>query len=156
MEDIKNVELSGKKIQIVGFKLNEEEYALEIDTVQEIIKDVMATRVPRSKSYINGVINLRGIVIPIINLKFRFGMSDTKYNENKRVIILKTGGVSAGIMVDSVSEVVEVDENNILPNPTQSNSDVNLSFLKGVCKISEERLMTLLNLEKILELKAAG
>ena len=106
-----------KTIQIVGFKLNSEEYALEIENVQEIIKKVKTTRVPRSKAYVNGVINLRGIVVPIIDLKNRFAMHFEKYDDNQRIIILKVNGISAGIMVDSVSEVIEVDETLILPNP---------------------------------------
>jgi purine-binding chemotaxis protein CheW len=152
MADIKNSE--GKKmIQIVGFKLNSEEYALEIENVQEIIKKIKVTRVPRSKEYINGVINLRGIVVPIINLKYRFDMSNMEYDDNQRIIILKVNGISAGIMADSVSEVIEVEEGFILPNPKQTNSEISADYLNGVCKIDEERLMTLLNIEKVLEIK---
>ncbi len=142
-----------KTIQIVGFKLNSEEYALEIENVQEIIKKVKTTRVPRSKAYVNGVINLRGIVVPIIDLKNRFAMHFEKYDDNQRIIILKVNGISAGIMVDSVSEVIEVDETLILPNPKQVNNDINSDYLKGVCKVDGERLMTLLNIEKVLEIK---
>ncbi len=150
---MENLIEKGKIIQIVGFKLNNEEYALEIENVQEIIKKVKTTRVPRSRTYINGVINLRGIVVPIIDLKYRFSMADQNYDENQRIIILKVNGISAGIMVDSVSEVIEVDEKVILPNPKQTNSDINSDYLKGVCKVDEERLMTLLNIEKVLEIR---
>lgn len=143
----------GKIMQIVGFKLNNEEYALEIENVQEIIKKVKTTRVPRSKAYINGVINLRGIVIPIIDLKYRFLLGSQEYDDNQRIIILEVNGISAGIMVDSVSEVIEVEDKQILPNPKQANSDINSDYLKGVCKVDEERLMTLLNIEKVLEIK---
>ncbi len=147
-----NIESKGIR-QIVGFKLNSEEYALEIDNVQEIIKKVKTTRVPRSKAYINGVVNLRGIVIPIINLKYRFLMGNQSYDDNLRIIILKVNGISAGIMVDSVSEVIEVEEKFILPNPKQANTEISADYLNGVCKIDEERLMTLLNIEKVLEIK---
>ncbi len=150
---MENLIEKGKVIQIVGFKLNNEEYALEIENVQEIIKKVKTTRVPRSRTYINGVINLRGIVVPIIDLKYRFSMADQNYDDNQRIIILKVNGISAGIMVDSVSEVIEVDEKVILPNPKQTNSDINSDYLKGVCKVDEERLMTLLNIEKVLEIR---
>jgi purine-binding chemotaxis protein CheW len=150
---MENLIEKGKIIQIVGFKLNNEEYALEIENVQEIIKKVKTTRVPRSRTYINGVINLRGIVVPIIDLKYRFSMADQNYDDNQRIIILKVNGIFAGIMVDSVSEVIEVDEKVILPNPKQTNSDINSDYLKGVCKVDEERLMTLLNIEKVLEIR---
>ncbi|TDT68568.1 purine-binding chemotaxis protein CheW [Hypnocyclicus thermotrophus] len=140
-------------LQIIGFKLNDEEYALEIENVQEIIKKTKMTRVARSKDYIKGVINLRGIVFPIIDLKYRFNMSSQTYDDNMRIIILEVNGVSAGIMVDSVSEVIEVDKSKILANPQQSNSEINTDYLKGVCKVNEDRLMTLLNIEKVLEIK---
>jgi purine-binding chemotaxis protein CheW len=140
-------------IQIIGFKLNDEEYALEIDNVQEIIKKISWTRVPRSKPYIIGVVNIRGIVIPIIDLKYRFNMNQQGYDDNLRIIILKIGNIAAGIMVDSVSEVIEVNESKILPNPQQSNTEINVDYLKGVCKVDEDRLMTLLNIEKVLEIK---
>jgi purine-binding chemotaxis protein CheW len=140
-------------IQIIGFKLNDEEYALEIDNVQEIIKKISWTRVPRSKPYIIGVVNIRGIVIPIIDLKYRFNMNKQGYDDNLRIIILKIGGIAAGIMVDSVSEVIEVNESKILPNPQQANTEINVDYLKGVCKVDEDRLMTLLNIEKVLEIK---
>lgn len=140
-------------IQIIGFKLNSEEYALEISGVQEIIKVNSITRVPRSKQYILGVINLRGIVIPVIDLNIRFGNGKTTEIEKKRVIILKFGNLSVGIVVDGVSEVIDISANQILSNPTIT-TNVNQEFLKGVCKLGDDRLLTLLDIEKTLEIKA--
>ena len=80
-------------------------------------------------------------------------MSEQGYDDNQRIIILKINGISAGIIVDSVSEVIEIEDKQILPNPKQTNSDINSDYLKGVCKVDEERLMTLLNIEKVLEIK---
>ena len=145
---------NGKRdIQIIGFKLNEEEYALEISSVQEIIKIPVTTRVPRAKPYILGVINLRGIVIPVIDLNIRFGKEKTVDIDKKRVIILKIGTVFIGIVVDSVSEVIDVSATEILSNPTITSS-MNQEFLKGVCKLADDRLLTLLDIEKTLEIKA--
>lgn len=144
---------NGKKdIQIIGFKLNEEEYALEISSVQEIIKIPVITRVPRAKPYILGVINLRGIVIPVIDLNIRFSKEKTVDIDKKRVIILKIGSVFIGIVVDSVSEVIDVSVTEILSNPTITTS-MNQEFLKGVCKLADDRLLTLLDIEKTLEIK---
>ena len=140
-------------IQIIGFKLNEEEYALEISNVQEIIKIPVITRVPRAKNYILGVVNLRGIVIPVIDLNIRFGKGKTGEIDKKRGIILKIGTISIGILVDSVSEVIDVSSKEIIANPTITSS-MNQEFLKGVCKIADERLLTLLDIEKTLEIKA--
>ena len=140
-------------IQIIGFKLNSEEYALEISGVQEIIKVNSITRVPRSKQYILGVINLRGIVIPVIDLNIRFGNGKTLEIEKKRVIILKFGTLSVGIVVDGVSEVIDISASQILSNPTIT-TNINQEFLKGVCKLVDDRLLTLLDIEKTLEIKA--
>jgi len=147
------MENAKKDIQIIGFKLNEEEYALEISSVQEIIKIPAITRVPRAKAYILGVINLRGIVIPVIDLNIRFGKEKTMDIDKKRVIILKIGTVFIGIVVDSVSEVIDVNAAEILSNPTITSS-MNQEFLKGVCKLADDRLLTLLDIEKTLEIKA--
>ena len=140
-------------IQIIGFKLNAEEYALEISGVQEIIKIQSITRVPRSKPYILGVINLRGIIIPVIDLNIRFGIGKTTEIEKKRVIILKFGTLSVGIVVDGVSEVIDVSASQILSKPAITSS-MNQEFLKGVCKLGDDRLLTLLDIEKTLEIKA--
>ena len=137
-------------IQIIGFKLNAEEYALEISGVQEIIKIQSITRVPRSKPYILGVINL---IIPVIDLNIRFGIGKTTEIEKKRVIILKFGTLSVGIVVDGVSEVIDVSASQILSNPAITSS-MNQEFLKGVCKLGDDRLLTLLDIEKTLEIKA--
>lgn len=140
-------------IQIIGFQLNKEEYALEINNVQEIIRYIDSTRVPRAKVYIRGVINLRGIVLPIIDLNLRFGLNRLEVDDDsKRIIILKFGLVTVGIIVDSVSEVIEVKDNQILANPTIS-ATINQEYLKGVCKLEEDRLLTLLDIEKTLEMK---
>ncbi len=139
-------------IQILGFTLNEEEYALEINNVQEIIKPVKSTRVPRAKKYIVGVINLRGIVLPIIDLNVRFNLEKQNKADKQRIIILKIENVAVGIIVDSVSEVMEIKSTQIYSNPA-IDASINKEYLKGVCKLGDERLFTLLNIEKTLEIK---
>ena len=138
--------------QIVGFMLNGEEYALEIDNVQEIIKKERPTRVPRSKPYIIGVMNLRGIVMPIIDLYKRFELENKEVSETQRIIILNINRVFVGIVVDSVSEVIIVEKDQIVSNPA-IRASVNQEYLRGVCKLDGERLLTLLNIEKILEIQ---
>lgn len=145
--------MADNSVQIVGFTLNAEEYALEIASVQEIIKIQKMTRVPRAKKYIIGVINLRGIVIPIIDLNSRFEIDKKDYESSQRIIILKINNVFVGIIVDSVSEVIEVDQEQILSNPTIE-AVIPSEYLRGVCKLGEERLLTLLNIEKILEIQS--
>lgn len=140
-----------KIVQIIGFKLNNEEYALEINSVQEILKISKITRVPRTKKYIMGVTNLRGIIVPIIDMNLRFGMEKKEYTEKQRIMILKIGVIFVGMIVDNVSEVIEIKSDQIFVNPTITAS-INQEYIRGVAKLNDERLLTLLNIEKILEI----
>lgn len=149
------MENENEKMKIIGFTLNSEEYAFEVSSVQSIIKFAKSTRVPRSKDYIVGVINLRGMVIPIVDLNKRFGMKSEYDKEKQRIVILELGSLQVGIIVDTVSEVIEVESSQIFSNPTITSS-INKEYLKGVCKLQDERLLTLLNIEKILEIKTVS
>ena len=157
MENVNAIEEKKEEVsttvQYIVVKIGNEQYGINIKYIDNIVRKQDITRVPKTQHYYKGVINLRGVVVPIIDLKNRFAMHFEKYDDNQRIIILKVNGISAGIMVDSVSEVIEVDETLILPNPKQVNNDINSDYLKGVCKVDGERLMTLLNIEKVLEIK---
>lgn len=156
-EILKEKEDNGEKIilQIIGFTLNGEEYAFDIKNVESIIKVIKMTRVPRAKKYIIGVINLRGIVMPIIDLNKKFNLkSKIRKSENLRIIILKIDTISLGILVDGVSEVIDLKQKELYSNPTIS-SGIDSEYIKGVCKLEEgDRLLTLLSIEKILDLKS--
>ncbi|BDU50128.1 chemotaxis protein CheW [Haliovirga abyssi] len=142
-------------LQIIGFTLNGEEYALEIKNVESIIKVIKMTRVPRAEKYIIGVINLRGIVMPIIDLNKKFNLnSKIEKSDSQRIIILKIDTISLGILVDGVSEVIDLKQKELNSNPTIS-SAISSEYIKGVCKLEEgDRLLTLLSIEKILDLKS--
>ncbi|OQY10768.1 MAG: hypothetical protein B6I28_00215 [Fusobacteriia bacterium 4572_132] len=138
--------------KIIGFILNKEEYALRIDNVKEIIKKIKMTRVPKTEKYIVGVINLRGVVIPIVDLNKKFKAAEVESN-SQRIIIVEIDLMMIGIIVDEVSEVLEVAEEQIFINPSIK-STIKKEYVNGVCKLGEERLLTLLNIKKILEMKS--
>jgi purine-binding chemotaxis protein CheW len=142
-------ELAGKYLT---FKLDVEEFGLEILKVQEIIKMMEITRVPRTPSFVRGVLNLRGKVIPVIDLRIKFEM-ETRENTEKTCIIVVTvqreiGSVVMGIIVDEVSEVLDVAGNSIEP-PPQFGGVVDTSFILGMGKIGE-RVVTLMDVDKVL------
>lgn len=137
------------EIQVVAFSIAKEEYAIDILAVQEIIRPTAITRVPKAPSYIEGVINLRGNVVPVINLRCRFGMVEGEQTETSRVIILNIHEMKIGITVDSVTEVIRINENDVeVPDLSDS---LDKRFVKGVGKYNG-RLLILLDLEEILEL----
>ncbi|HZW82277.1 MAG TPA: chemotaxis protein CheW [Candidatus Deferrimicrobium sp.] len=135
--------------QLVTFRLGKEEFGVDIMRVQEIIKIPAITFVPRAPRFIDGVINLRGNVIPVINLKNRFGMETTEPNNDARIIVIQVNGRTMGVMVDQVTEVIRIPENAIEPPPPVT-IGIDVAYLRGVGKI-EDRLIVLLELDTLLD-----
>ena len=141
--------LAGKYLT---FKLDVEEFGLEILKVQEIIKMMDITRVPRTPAFVRGVINLRGKVIPVVDLRLKFDM-EGKINTDKTCVIVVTvrraaGSVVMGIIVDEVSEVLDVAGASIEPAP-EFGSTVDTSFILGMGKVGE-RVVTLMDVDRVL------
>ncbi|MFZ5942950.1 MAG: chemotaxis protein CheW [Bacillota bacterium] len=134
--------------QLVVFSLQNEEYGLEITKVQEIVRFQEITKVPNAPSFIKGLINLRGQVIPVVDLKKRFYGTGSEVLEDTRIIVVKAAAHTIGIIADQVSEVMRVPEDSIEPTPSLIN-DFNQSGITGVGKL-EGRLLILLDLEKTL------
>ncbi len=134
--------------QFVTFYLDDEEYGVEILKVQEIIGLSPVTRVPNLPDFIKGVINLRGIVVPVIDLRIRFGLAGAEYTDRTCIIILKVDDKVFGIIVDTVSEVISISQQNIQPTPSFG-SKIRTEFIKGMGKIGE-RLVILLDAERLL------
>lgn len=145
-EEVKNRD----EIQLVVFKLANEEYAIDIDHVSEIRKMINITRVPRTADYYLGVMNLRGSVLPVIELKKRLYLPLTKRTEDSRIIILRVDDISFGITVDAVSEVTIIDKANIEP-PSSIDTNVERKFITGVGK-NNNRLLIMLNVKEIVGL----
>ena len=147
---------SSGEIQAVVFKLGNEVFGVDVHQVREIIKMREYTRIPNTPPYICGVINLRGQITTIIDLRKVFGMNSTKLSSDSRIIILDIKDTNTGVIVDSVLGVTRIPRENIDPPPkiTQTNA---LEFITGIAK-QENNLIILLDLEKLLEkgLKEAG
>ena len=133
----------------VIFKLGKEHYGISIDSVISIEKSGQTTRIPNAPDYVKGVINLRGEVIPVIDLRSKLGMKSDVMNKNTRIIIALDSEIVAGLIVDSSSEVLEIEKENIDKPPKNDNNGF-IDYVSGIGKTSD-RLVILLNLAKILE-----
>ncbi|MDU4959885.1 MAG: chemotaxis protein CheW [Sporomusaceae bacterium] len=139
---------SGEESQLVVFKLGNEDYGISILQVQEIKRMTDITRVPHTPGYIQGVINLRGSVLPVLDLKKRLGLPDSEYTDNTRIIIVNVRDMAIGLIVDGVSEVTALAAEQI--DSSQSVAGVDGShFISGVGK-KDNRLLILLNLDTII------
>ena len=140
----------GEVLQLVSFQLGQEEFAIDILGVQEIIRLVEITPVPNAPYYVEGVVNLRGKVIPIINLRSRFGLSLVEPTKDTRIIVVEVDHSSLGFIVDSVEEVLRLPEHVIEPPPTTGRDGFD-DFHKGVGRV-EGRLLILLDLQLLFGL----
>ncbi|QIB28120.1 chemotaxis protein CheW [Caloranaerobacter azorensis] len=134
--------------QYVLFKLEDESYGIEIEYVKTIEKISNITRVPNTKPYVKGVINLRGEVIPVIDLRERFGLPIRDYNNDTRVVIVSIQDYIIGLIVDSSSEVIYLNDNEV-DNPPVVGEVNTVEFIKGIGK-KDGKLIMLLNLKKVL------
>lgn len=141
-------EFIDNEIQLVVFKLGREEYGVSILQVQEIKRMMDITRVPRSPDYIKGVINLRGSVLPVIDLKKRLDLPPADYTDDTRIIIVKVEELVVGLIVDAVSEVSTIASDNIEP-PTSVTTGASAQYIQGVGK-QDDKLLILLNLPAIV------
>lgn len=135
--------------QFVTFNLGEEEYAIEILKVQEIIRMIPITRVPNSPEFINGVINLRGKVIPVMDLAKRIGLPVKSTDNDSRIIVVEIQNKIIGFIVDKVNIVLRINNSIIEPTP-QMVGRTNAEFISGIAKM-EHSLLILLDLDKVME-----
>jgi len=141
-------EISHEQIQLVTFRLGSEEYGVDIMKVQEIIKMQKITQVPNAPDFMKGLLNLRGKVIPVIDIRRRFQLESGLDVEQTRIIVMDIGGQIVGITVDSVSEVLRLPQDKIEPVPATL-TNIDTDYLKGVGRL-EGRLLILLDLDRFL------
>jgi len=139
---------AGASVQLVSFRLAQEEYGIEITKVQEIILLGEITRVPQTPDYIKGLINLRNMVIPIVDLRLRFGLPQQEPTADTRIMVLNVRGKTIGIIVDAVSEVLRVARDQIAP-PPPTVASLGREYLTGLVRL-EHRLLILLDVEYLL------
>lgn len=134
------------------FRLGDEEYGIDINKITTIIeKDMNIARVPKLPPFLKGVINLRGEIIPVISLRLKFDLSDDVFDSETRIIIVKMDEISAGLIVDSVAEVIELDEEST-ESIANIAGELSVDYITGVGKAGD-RIITLLNLEDLVSLK---
>ena len=142
---------SGEELlQIVSFRVGDEEFGLDILRVQEIIRHQHLTRVPNSSDFVDGVINLRGRVIPVIVLRKRFGISQQPAEGQARIVVLEVQNMVLGFIVDSVPEVLRIPGTAVVPPPRFGK--VEREYVLGVAKV-DERLLLLLDVDRIMSLE---
>ena len=142
------IDHSDDVVQLVGFIIGEEEYAVPILTIQEIIKPIGWTRVPQTPQYVLGVFNLRGSVIPLIDLRTKFGLTPKNHNDETRFFVLKQGDEVAGFVIDRLTSAIRIKKTDIGPAP--DTVDAEESMIDGVGK-QEGRILTILKINKLLE-----
>ncbi|MBI3787554.1 MAG: purine-binding chemotaxis protein CheW [Ignavibacteriales bacterium] len=153
--DIKSKSQAGatgdELLQLVSFKIGGEEFGVDILRVQEINRMLEVTRVPNSPEFVDGVINLRGKVIPIVDLRSRFGMPRKEHDKDTRIVVVELTGKIIGFVVDAVSEVLRIPQSVTEPPPTIV-AGIEAEYITAVGKL-EDRLLILLDLEKVLSLE---
>lgn len=153
MKEIKEIKDDGSQSgKHLIFQLDEKDYGIQILKINEIIKSMTITPIPKSPPYIKGVINLRGKIIPVMDLRLKFNMLEKEYTQSTCIIIvdvfIENLKKQIGVIVDIVSEVFDIPKSDIEP-PPRYGSDVDDDFLNGVGKI-KEKIVMLLNIEKII------
>ncbi|RZB30633.1 MAG: purine-binding chemotaxis protein CheW [Desulfobacteraceae bacterium Eth-SRB1] len=140
---------AGKEIQVVIFRLGREEFGVRIDQVKEIIEMTHITRMPKAPSFIEGVINLRGQVIAVIDLAKQFDLPASEHDEETRIVVVDVDDNTVGMLVDSVPEVLRISAEDIDPTPSLIENRIDTRYIEGIGKL-EDRLFVLLKLGKVL------
>ncbi|MBW7454725.1 chemotaxis protein CheW [Paenibacillus sepulcri] len=142
----------GEEIKVIVFGLASEEYGIEVEKVRTIERMIPITRVPKTPSFIKGVINLRGVVLPVIDLRGRFGLEESEATESSRIVIVAVDDLEVGFIVDTANDVIDIDTDNI-DTPPEVVGGIQAKYLQGVAKIGDSRLLIMLNLSEVLNKK---
>lgn len=133
--------MQGELTQLVSFMLSNEEYGVEALKVREIIRLPTITQMPNTPPYMEGIINLRGKVIPIISMRKRFGLPESDYTSHTRIMVMDVPGGLTGFIVDGVSEVIRIRSNEIQPPPAMVSGNLDQEFIKGVFNHTDQLLI---------------
>lgn len=131
----------------LSFSLGEEDYGIEIRLVIEIINMQAINKLPEVPDYIKGIINLRGKIIPVIDVRLRFKKPPIEYNDRTCIVVIDTGEISVGLIVDHVSEVTSIDDENIAP-PPDAKMGIQNRYIQGIGKVGN-KVKLLLDCEKL-------
>ena len=144
--------------EVLSFKLGAEEYGIDILRVQEIRGYEPPTRVANAPEFIKGVVNLRGVIVPVVDMRIRFGLAEVQYNSFTVVIVLNVAGRTVGMVVDSVSDVMELEPGQVKPAP-DFNAAIDASYITGLGTVrhgDEERMLILMDIELLMRSPEMG
>ncbi len=152
-EVLQQQNVNGDTLQITAFRLGKEEFGIDILYIREIIRMPVITRVPNAPAYVLGIFNMRGKVVPVVDITQRLGvMRNDEITDETKVIVVQVNNVLVGFVVDAVSEVQRIARDIIVPPPALM-ENVNTKYVEGLAKL-EERLIILLDLPKLLDLES--
>lgn len=143
-----------KEIQMVIFRLSGEEFGMDISQVREIIRMQNITPMPKAPEFVDGVINLRGQIITVMDLAKRFGLKKSDFSDKTRIVVTEVKNHTVGLVVDEVPEVLRIPESEIEATPKMIESQVHSDFIKGVGKL-KDRLVIVLDADRILSVDEA-
>ena len=136
------------QVQLVTFRVGGEEFGLDVFQVHEILRYVEPTPMPKAPAFVEGVLDVRGTLVPVVDLRKRFELHDVRFDDDTRIILVDFQGERLGLVVDEVSEVLRVPETAVTPAP-QFVRGLAAEFIRGIVRL-ESRLVVLLDLERIL------
>jgi purine-binding chemotaxis protein CheW len=136
--------------QLVIFKIAGEEFGVDINKVKEIIRWEDVTRIPKTESYIKGVINLRGSIVVVNDLAMKLGLPSKEVDEDTRILVVEVDGNTVGMVVDSATEVLHLEGEKVQDAPDMITSGIDYNYIDGVGLLDEKRLLTLLDLSKVM------
>ena len=145
---------TAETMQLVTFRLGDESYGIEITKVREIMLMGKITQIPQTAHYVKGLINLRSTVIPVIDLKARFGLPESEQTDESRILVIHVGGNTTSIIVDEVKEVLRIGRDQIAP-PPPTVANLGREYLQGLVKL-DDQLLILLDIERLLGSEQIG
>ncbi len=149
MKEVINTDINyGDQIQIVSFKLGNEEFGIDIAKVKEINKLSNISKVPNAPRFVEGIVNLRGMIVPLVGLRTKLNLPRKEYDNKTRIVIVEFEGKSIGLIVDEVNEVLRID-NSVLEDPASMSKDIKNEYIDSFIKLGE-KILILLNLQPIL------
>jgi len=137
-----------REMQVVAFKVGREDFGVDVKKVEGVISMVDITRMPRAPQFVEGIINLRGQIVAVVDLANRLGIESTERGAATRIVVVEAQDVKVGLVVES-PEVLNIDQEDIEASPMLATSDVNASFIMGVVKLGD-RLLILLDVDRVL------
>lgn len=138
-----------EELKVIVFHLADEEYGIEVENVRTIERMMPITRVPKTPPFVKGVVNIRGIVVPVIDLRGRFNLPETSSTDSSRIIIVAVNEMEVGFIVDAANDVIDIDADTI-SGPPEVVGGVKAKYLRGITRLDENRLLIMLNLSEVL------